>query len=54
MVFHTPQRRRKYPALKIHNVNIERVSQFNFHGVILASTLKLGKHVAHVNFKSLV
>ena len=40
MVFHTPQRRVNYPTLKLNNVNIERVSQFNFLGVILAASLK--------------
>ena len=30
MFFHTPQRRVNYPVLKLNNVNIERVSQFNF------------------------
>ena len=51
MVFHTPQRRVNYPTLKLNNVNIERVSQFNFLGVILASSLKWDKHVAHVSLK---
>ena len=49
MVFHTPQRRVNYPTLKLNNV--ERVSQFNFPGVILASSLKWDKHVAHVSLK---
>ena len=51
MVFHTPQRRVNYPTLKLNNVNIEWVSQFNFLGVILASSLKWDKHVAHVSLK---
>ena len=51
MVFHSPQRRVNYPTLKLNNVNIERVSQFNFLGVILASSLKWDKHVAHVFLK---
>ena len=49
MVFHTPQRRVNYPTLKLNNV--ERVSQFKFPGVILASSLKWDKHVAHVSLK---
>ena len=53
MVFHSPQRRVNYPTLKLNNVNIERVSQFNFLGVILASSLKWDKHVAHVFLKIL-
>ena len=40
MVFHTPQTRVIYPTLKLNNTIIERVSQFNFLGVVLASTLK--------------
>ena len=51
MVFHTHQRRVNYPTLKANNVNIERVSQFNFLGLILASSLKWDKHVAHVSLK---
>ena len=51
MVFHNPQRRVNYPILKSNNVNIERVSQFNFMGVILASSSKWDKHVAHASLK---
>ena len=51
MVFHTPQRRVNYSTLKLNNVNIERVSQFNFLRVILASSLKWDKHFAHVSLK---
>ena len=51
MVFHTPQRRVNYPALKLNNVNIERVSQFNFLGVVINSTLKWDKHIAHISLK---
>ena len=47
MVFHTPQRRVNYPVLKLNNVNIERVSQFNLLGVVKNSTLKWDKHIAH-------
>ena len=51
MVFHTPQKRVKYPTLTLNNANIERVSQFNFLVVVLASTLKGDKHIAHVSVK---
>ena len=47
MVFHTPQRRVDYPVLKLDNVNIERVFQFNFLGGVINSTLKWDKHIAH-------
>ena len=49
MVFHTPQKRVIYPNLKLNNANI--VSQFNFLGVVLASTLKWDKHIGHVSLK---
>ena len=51
MVFHTPQRRVNYPVLKLNNVNIERVSQFNFLGVVINSTLKWDKHIAHISLQ---
>ena len=47
MSFHTKQRRVGYPVLKLNNVNIERVSQFNFHGVVINSRLKWDKYIAH-------
>ena len=40
-----------YPVLKLNNVNIERVSQFNFLGVVMNSTLKWDKHIAHISLK---
>ena len=52
MVFHTPQRRVNYPVLKLNNVNIERESQFNFLGVVINSTLKWDKHIAHISLKN--
>ena len=52
MVFHIPQRRVDYPVLKFSNVNIERVFQFNFLGVVINSTLKCDKHIAHISLKN--
>ena len=51
MVFHTPQKRVIYPTLKLNNANIERENQFNFLGVVLASTFKWDKHIGHVSLK---
>ena len=51
MVFHTPQTRVNYPVLKLNNAIIERVSQFNFLRVVINSTLKWDKHIAHVSLK---
>ena len=53
MVFHTAQKRIEYPVLKLNNVVIERVSQFNFLGVILNSRLKWDKHIALISLKKL-
>ena len=39
MVFNTPQNRVIYPTLKLSNANIERVSQFNFLGVVFSLDL---------------
>jgi len=43
MVFHTPQRRAYYPQIKIDNVDIEYVDQFNFLGIIIDK---------HINWKA--
>ena len=51
MVFDIAQKRVDYPALRLNNVVIERVSQFNFVGVILNSRLKWDKHIEHISLK---
>ena len=40
-----------HPILTLNNANIERVSQFNFFGVVLASTLNWDTHIGHVSLK---
>ena len=47
MVFHTSQRLIEHPLLIINNTEIERVSQFNFLGLIVSSNLKWHKHISH-------
>ena len=49
MIFHTPQKKAIYPTLKLNNANTERVSKFNFLGVVLTSTLKCDKHIGRVS-----
>ena len=51
MVFHTLQRKIEYPKLIINNVAIEMVTQFNFLGIILSSTLKWNAHIDHISKK---
>ena len=51
MCFHTPQKVITCPILKINNINIERVTDFNFLGLIISSSLKWNKHIDHIALK---
>ena len=51
MVFHSMQRKVKYPVLTINNTIIERVKQFNFLGIILHYILKWQKHIDYISKK---
>ena len=51
MCFHTPQKVVTYPILKINNINIERVTDFNFLRIIISSSLKWNKHIDHIALK---
>ena len=49
--FHTAQKTVIYPDLKINNIIIDRVAQFNFLGLIISSDLKWHKHIDHISLK---
>lgn len=49
--FHSIQRKVDYPILKINNVVIDMVTEFNFLGLIMSSDLKWGKHIDHISIK---
>ena len=49
--FHTKQKRIVYPDLKINTISIDRVSEFNFLGLITSSDLKWSKHIDHIGLK---
>ena len=51
MVFHTNQRRVLYPNLYLNMMKIEKVTQFNFLGILLSSNLKWNKHTDHISKK---
>ena len=51
MCFHTAQKKVIYPDLKINNNCIDRVSEFNFLGLIISSNLKWNKHIEHISLK---
>ena len=51
MCFHAPQKVMTYPILKINNINIERLIDLNFLGLIISSNLKWNKHIDHIALK---
>ena len=51
MVFHASKKSVIYPELQINSNNIERVTQFNFLGLILESNLSWNKHISHISLK---
>ena len=51
MVFHTNQRNVTYPNLVINNSIIERVSHFNFLGIMLSYNMTWDAHINHISKK---
>ena len=51
MVFHTKQRNVTYPNLVINNSIIERVSHFNFLGIMLSYNMTWDAHINHTSKK---
>ena len=51
MVFHLHKKVVTYPDLQLNGNKIERVTQFNFLGLILQSNLSWNKHVNHISLK---
>ena len=51
MVFHTSNRLIRYPNLLINGRPIERVTQFNFLGLILQSNMSWSMHTDHISLK---
>ena len=51
MVFHTNQRNVTYPNLVINNSRIERVSHFNFLGIMLSYNMTWDAHINHFSKK---
>ena len=51
MVVHTSNRKITYPNLKINNINIERVTQFNFLGVMFNSHMDWSRHINYISMK---
>ena len=51
MVFHTANKHVAYPKLNINRNNIERVTNFNFLGLTLSSTLSWNQHINKISLK---
>ena len=51
MVFHTNQRNVTYPNLVINNIIIERVSHFNFLGIMLSYNMTWDAHINDISKK---
>ena len=49
--FHTAQQIVAYPKLKISNIIIDRVTEFNFLGLIISSNMKWKKSIDHIALK---
>ena len=51
MVFHMHNKSVSYPDLQINGNKIERVTEFNFLGLVLQSNLSWSKHINHISLK---
>ena len=51
IVFHMPQKGFNIPSLNINNTNIERVTEFNFLGIIIHQHLKWDSHINKIAMK---
>ena len=53
MVFHTRNRKITYLNMIINNINIERVTKFNFLGVMFKSHMDWSRHINYISMKNL-
>ena len=51
MVFHTANKHVAYPKLSSNGNNIERVTNFNFLGLTISSTLSWNQHINKISLK---
>ena len=49
MVFHTANKHVAHPKLNINGNNIEQVTNFNFLGLTLSSTLSWNQHINEIS-----
>ena len=48
MLYHSINKKVIYPKLKINNNIIDRITQFNFLGVILHERMSWKQHIEHI------
>ena len=51
IIFHMPQNRVEIPLIKINNVNIECVTNFDFLGVLIDKKLSWNGHIDKISLK---
>ena len=51
IVFHMHQKAVTYPDLYLNGNKIERVTQFNYLGLILQANSSMNKHISHISLK---
>ena len=51
MFFHMNNRSVSYPDLQINSSKIERITDFNFLGLVLQLNLSWNKHINHISLK---
>ena len=49
MIFHMPQRKLNPPIIKIDEIQLEPISNFNFLGIIMNENIKWSKHINKIS-----
>ena len=50
MIFHMPQRKLNPPIIKIDDIQLEPISNFNFLGIIINENIKWSKHINKISY----
>ena len=50
MIFHMPQRKLNPPIIKIDEIQLEPISNFNFLGIIINENINWSKHINKISY----
>ena len=50
MIFHMPQRKLNPPTIKIDEIQLEPISNFNFLGIIINENINWSKHINKISY----